>query len=222
MSGAGAAAPARAKRRWLRPAAAAVLLAVLAVLFHEPVLRAAGEALIQIDPVSPAEAAVLTTDSNAGGALEAADLVARGLVPRVVVFTEPPGPEAPEFARRGAVYEDDGARQLRYLAALGVTAVERLEIGEAGSHPEADALRRWCLDHGVKAVVVVTSPDHSRRLRRMLRRELAPQGIHVTVRPAAFARFDPHAWWKTRTGRRIALVEWQKLLLELVMYPLPA
>jgi hypothetical protein len=73
---------------------------------REPVLRAAGWALVVNQPVASADIIVLSLDSGAAGALEAADLVQSGVSKRVAVFTDAPNSrEDYEFIRRGLPYE---------------------------------------------------------------------------------------------------------------------
>ena len=71
--------------RWPRWASIVVGLAVVAFAIvairslREPVLRAAGWALVVNEPVASADIIVLSLDSDGAGALEAADLVQSGL-----------------------------------------------------------------------------------------------------------------------------------------------
>jgi len=80
--------------------AAAAIVAVPSV--REPVLRAAGWALVVDEPVAPADIIVISIDSAGAGALEAADLVQSGIATRVAVFSDPPSGEDHEFIRRGS------------------------------------------------------------------------------------------------------------------------
>src|SRR5262245_60644702 len=103
---------------------------------REPVLRAAGWALVVNEPVAPADVIVVSPDSGGAGALEAADLVQSGIATRVAVFTDPPSGVDQEFIRRGLPYEDAGARQFRQLRWLGVTDVvqiPRTDVGTEGA-----------------------------------------------------------------------------------------
>jgi hypothetical protein len=100
--------------------AAATIVALPSI--REPVLRAAGWALVVNEPVAPADIIVVSLGSGGAGALEAADLVQSGIATRVAVFTDPPSGEDHEFIRRGLPYEDAGARQIRQLRWLGVAA----------------------------------------------------------------------------------------------------
>ncbi len=43
----------------------------------------------------------------------------------------------------------------------------------------------------------------------------------VTVRPARHSAFDPDRWWETRDGVRTEIIELQKLLLDVIRYPIP-
>jgi hypothetical protein len=81
--------------------AASAILAVRSI--REPVLRAAGWALVVNEPVAPADVIVLSLDSGGAGALEAAELVYSGIATRVAVFTDPPSGEDHEFIRRAAL-----------------------------------------------------------------------------------------------------------------------
>ena len=119
----------------------------------------------------------------------------------------------------GFPYEDMGARQIRQLRALGVTDV--VEISRvSGTEMEGEALPQWCDEHHFRSIVVVATKDHSRRLRRVLDRDMKGHPTQVTVRAARYSNFDPDRWWKTRGGVRIEIVELQKLLLDFVMHPL--
>jgi len=66
---------------------------------------------------------------------------------------------------------------------------------------------------------VVSSPDHSRRLRRVMARAMKGHPARVLVHPTRYSQYDAATWWQTRLGRRTALIELQKLLLDAVRHP---
>jgi hypothetical protein len=172
------------------------------------------------EPVVSADVIVLSLDSGAAGALEAADLVQRGISKRVAVFTDPPNSrEDYEFIRRGLPYDDVGARQIRRLRSLGVTDIVQISRVD-GNVGESQALLPWCDEHHLRSIVVVTTKDRSRRLRRVLHRALKNHLTRVTVQPARYSDFDPDGWWETRGGVRTEIVELQKLLLDFVLHPM--
>jgi hypothetical protein len=186
-----------------------------------PVLRAAGAALVASDAVIPADIIVVATGADGAGVLEAADLVHAGVATRVAVFADPPDPVVDrEFLRRGVPYENAARRSLRQLRSLGIDAVEEVPRAVAGSDDESRVIPEWCRERGLRSVVVVTTADHSRRLRRLLRRSMKGQAAAVAVRAARFSQFDPETWWQTREGTRVEVIELQKLLLDVVLHPL--
>ncbi len=187
---------------------------------REPLLRAAGWALVVSEPAAPADIIVISLDSAGAGALEAADLVQSGIATRVAVFADPPSGEDYEFIRRGLPYEDESAKQIRQLTWLGVTDVMQIPRTEAGTEGESQVLAPWCGQHQFRSIVFVSARDHSRRVRRMLDRVMKSHPTRVTVRPARYSSFDPDRWWKTRGGLRTEIVELQKLVLDFILHPI--
>lgn len=198
--------------------AAAAMLAVPAVL--KPVLRAAGWALVVNEPVVPADVIVISLDSGGAGALQAADLVQGGIATIVAVFADPPSGQDLEFIRRGLPYEDASARQVRQLKSLGVRDVEQISRNEAGTSGEGQILPVWCDQHRFRSVVFVVARDHSRRIRRVLSRVMKGHPTRVVVQPERYSSFDPDRWWKTRSGIRTEIVEFQKLVLDVLLHPM--
>jgi hypothetical protein len=210
-------------QRWA--AIAVVVAAATAAIFafpsvREPVLRAAGWALVVNEPVALADIIVVSLDSGGAGALEAADLVQSGIAKRVAVFTDPPSGEDHEFIRRGLPYEDASARQIRQLRWLGVTDIMEIPRTEVGTQGEGQVLPPWCEAHQFRSIVFVTARDHSRRVRRMLDRVMKSHPTRVAVRSEHYSTFDPDRWWKTREGVRTEIIELQKLILEVVLHPI--
>ena len=208
--------------RWV-PILMVLALSAFAIVairyFRQPVLRAAGWALVVNQPVAPADIIVLSLDSDGAGALEAADLVQSGISKRVAVFTDPPSGVEHEFIRRGLPFEDAAARQIRQLRSLGVTDIVQISRID-GTESEGQVLPPWCDEHQLRSIVVVATKDHSRRLRRVLDRDMKGHPTHVTVRSARYSSFDPDRWWETRGGIRTEIVELQKLLLDFVLHPM--
>jgi uncharacterized SAM-binding protein YcdF (DUF218 family) len=211
--------------RWPRWASILVVLALAALAIgairplREPVLRAAGWALVVDEPVAPADIIVLSLESGGAGALEAADLLQSGISKRVAVFMDPPSGEDFEFIRRGLPYEDAGARQIRQLRSLGVTDVVQISRID-GTEDEGRVLPPWCDEHHLQSIVVVAAKDHSRRLRRVLDRVMKEDPTRVTVHAARYSSFDPDRWWETRDGVRTEIIELQKLLLDVLLHPM--
>jgi hypothetical protein len=209
----------RWSKRWGTLVLALVALTAFACLavrpIREPVLRAAGWALVISEPVTPADVIVLSLDSGPAGWLQAADLVQGGISKRVAVFTEPLNEEERELIRRGVPYYT----KMQLLRSLGVTDVVEI-AGADGTEREGLVLPQWCDEHRFESIIVVTSNHHSRRLRRVLDRAMKGRLTRVTVQSARYSSFDPDRWWKTRGGIRTEITELQKLLLDFLLHPI--
>lgn len=186
---------------------------------RDPVLRAAGWALVVSDPIAPADIIVISLDSDGAGVLEAADLVQSGISQRVAVFMDPPTGVDLEFIRRGLPYEDAEAREIRQLRSLGVTNIVQIARVN-GTEREGQVLPPWCDEHHFRSIVVVATTDHSRRTRRVLDRAMKGHPTRVMVQPARYSSFDPDRWWETRGGIRTEIIELQKLLLDILLHPM--
>ena len=195
--------------------AAAAVTAIPSV--RGPILRAAGWALIFKEPMAPTDIIVVFGYSRAA-ALEATDLVQSGIATRVAVFADPPSGEDHEFIRRGLPYDDESATQVGRLRRLGMTEV--MQIPRTGDETEDEVLPQWCDEHQFRSIVLVVPSERSRRLRRVLDRVMKGHPTRVTVQPARYSNFDPDRWWKTRDGIRTEIVEFQKLVMEVVQHPI--
>ena len=200
-----------------------IALAVAAVAVDasivKPALRAAGWALVVDEPVAPADIVVIATDTDGAGVLQAADLVHDGIATRVAVFADPPRGEDLEFIRRGLPYEDAAARQIRQLGWLGITDVVKIPRNDTGSEAEGEILAPWSDQNAMRSIVFVAARDHSRRIRRVLNRNMKGHAARVTVQAEHYSTFDPDHWWETRTGIRTEIVEFEKLVLDIVLHP---
>ncbi|MGB8985994.1 MAG: hypothetical protein WCC37_05265 [Candidatus Sulfotelmatobacter sp.] len=209
--------------RWPVMVLVVVLLGAASIsisAIRRPILRAAGWALVVNERVEGADVIVLASNADFAGMLEAADLVHSGVATRVAVFPDPPDTVDLEFIRRGIPYEDAAARSVRYLRALGVDTIDQIPKKVAGTEDEGRVLPEWCDQQGFRSIVVVSTSDHSRRLRRVLHRSMKGHLARVTVRSARYSLFDPDRWWESRGGIRTDIEELEKLLLDVVRHPI--
>lgn len=197
-----------------------VALTLIVSPIRDSLLRILGHAIITPVPTLKAsDILVLSVDVDGAGALTAADLIQRGVVSRVAVFADPPDAVDREFLRRGVPYYNAAAVSIRELNQLGVENVEVISRPVTGSEDEGKLLPDWCDHNRFTFVVLVVSPDHGRRMQRIVRRAMSGHHATVIVYPASYSNFDPHAWWKTRNGARNGISEFEKLVLDLVRHP---
>jgi uncharacterized SAM-binding protein YcdF (DUF218 family) len=208
------------RRGWRLLALLTLALGAAVFIARGPILRGLGWALVSVDPIQHADVIVVAIGAGGAGVLEAADLVKDGVAPRVSVFADPLERPDREFIKRGIPYQDNGELSIRQLKALGVARAELMPRTVEGTEDEARALAVWCAAQRVRSIVVVGTSDHTRRLRRVLRRSLGDADTTITIRASRYSEFDPDRWWTTRDGARTGIVELQKLLLDLVRHPL--
>jgi uncharacterized SAM-binding protein YcdF (DUF218 family) len=205
---------ARIRKRRIHPAAVGVAVALLLITLGGRFLRAVAFILIAEDPLEPADAIVLTVDSGPAGVREAAALVRRGIATRVAVFEEASSGDAGRDADAAERFK----RRLDRLAAFGIRDVVALPAVR-GTTEEGPTLARWSRSQGLKSVVVVSLPDHSRRVRRVLRRAFRDSPTNVRVKVAPYGLFEPDTWWREPTGIRIVSAELAKLVVDVALHP---
>ena len=209
--------------RWPRLVLVVVLLGAASIgisAIRRPILRTAGWALVVNERVEAADVIVLASNADFAGMLEAADLVHSGVATRVAVFADPPDAVDREFIRRGIPYEDAAARSVRQLRALGVDTIDQIPRNATGTEDIGRVLPGWCDQQGLRSVVMVTTSDHSRRLRRVLHRSMKGHQTRVTVRSARYFVFDPDRWWESHDGIRTEVEELEKLLFDVLRHPI--
>jgi len=207
-------------RRWPRVLIALALLLAVGIVMRHAALRAAGRLLIVDEPVGRADAIVVPTWAGDAGAIEAADLVHNGVSGAIGVLGAPPTEAERELSRRGIRHQDEAADLIELLHSLGVPNAEVIPWGAGGTEGEGLALASWCGQRHLQSIVVVSAPDHSRRVRRVLRRSMGRGSTRLAIRSARHAPFDPDGWWETHDGLRIGIVELEKLLLDVIRHPL--
>lgn len=196
---------------------AAASIAVPAI--RHSILRAAGWTLVVNECVGSADIIVVSGEADGAGVLGASDLVHSGVATRVAVFKYAPNAVEREYTRRGIAYENRTARFVGELRTLRIVNVEQIPTYVNGTESEGPALARWCDEQRFHSVVVVGTPDHSRRLRRVLHRSMKGHQTTVTVCSAPYSGFDPDRWWTSRDGIRTVIMESEKLWLDIVRHP---
>ena len=179
-------------------------------------LRAIGHLMVLNDPIESADVGV-TLESVEAGALEASDLYHRGVIPRIVVLVAAATAVDQEFARRGIPREDLTSRTIVRLG-VPAAAIETVEAGEAGTTEATQALAGWVRLHPNRVLVIV-SPNHTRRFRRALLRVWPPNVPRPRVTSPRANLFRAEDWWVSRRTLRDGLFELEKLAWDYVRHP---
>lgn len=203
--------PPRRQHLLLWGALAVVLLGPPALyLARQPLLTAAARALTIDDAEAPADYLVVLGGNAETRPFAAAALYRKGFAPKVLIFAHRSdriidlglAPTAEELYRK--VLEFEG---------VPPDAIERLPGVVDSSWDEARSLRRFLISHPARRVILVTSPEHTRRARWVFHKVLAGMSLDVRTAPARHLEFDEADWWKHDEGVLAYLHEYFKLLV---------
>lgn len=196
--------------RFLRRGAliAAPLLLIIALLVPR-----AGAWLVVSDPLDKADAIIVLGGTMYERQLEAVDLLHEGWAPRIYLFRELADWGELELIRRGVPYTRAIDVQVDAMIKLGV-AREAIEIFDQANSTAEESLHVHALVSREKfsRVIIVTSKQHTRRARLVMRRRLDPIGVQVIVRPTRYDRANVDRWWANRSTLRFTLFETQRLI----------
>jgi uncharacterized SAM-binding protein YcdF (DUF218 family) len=188
---------------------AALVLVALAVVAHGPALRLIGRALVVEDPVAKADAIVVVAGGTPSREDAAAALFREGLAPDVVLSN----PLTPDRVRQLITM---GARRLDYqgesrlvLEQRGVPAQAIVALPQPVKTTEAElkVVGELARSRGWRRVILVTSPQHSRRVKLVWSRQ-APADIQSIVRIAQDDDSLDGDWWRQRRAAEGVLHEY--------------
>jgi uncharacterized SAM-binding protein YcdF (DUF218 family) len=176
----------------------AVLLTGIYLVRH-PLLLLAGAWWVVDDQPARADAILVLGDDNFAGerAAKAAELYRANWAPTVVASGRLLRPYA------GIAELIDRDLQAR---SVPQTAIVRFPQRAENTREEAQALRDLVTSRGWRRVLLVTSNYHTRRARYIFSKVFPPQVTVLTV-SARDSDYDPDAWWESRQGRKIFLLE---------------
>lgn len=181
-------------------AVAVALAAVLVAVAHRPLLRAAGNFLVEAqNPVRADLVLVLSGDGHGLRLLHGAELVRQGYASQVLVS----GPDGVY-----GLHECDIAIPFAVKAGYPESYFLHLENSARSTREEAAVSVAELRRRGARRVLVVTSDYHTRRS-GVLFREAAPD-LEIIMVAARDHDFTADGWWLSRQGRKIFLYEWLK------------
>ncbi|HYL69372.1 MAG TPA: YdcF family protein [Candidatus Limnocylindria bacterium] len=173
-----------------------VLLLLLALLAGGIIaLRGAGRWLVREDPLSRADAILVLSGGLPYRAEAAATIFRGGYAPEVWV-TRPESP-APDLLARGIHYvgEEEYDRDILIAEGVSESAVRILPGTIVDTEQEVEATAREMRSTGKTSVIIVTSPQHTRRV-RALWKHVVGNSLKIMVRAAPEDPFDADHWWR--------------------------
>jgi uncharacterized SAM-binding protein YcdF (DUF218 family) len=197
------------RRFWLPLAALTVFLAFAAAALLA--IRGAGRWLIRQDPLRPAGVIVVLSGDMPWRAEEAARLFRLGDA-RQIWVSRPDFPAA-ELQAMGIQYlgEDYYNRQVLLRSGVPETAIRVLPEGVVDTQQEVVEIAREMSRAGETTVIIVTSPQHTRRV-KVLWRKLVGDHPTAIVRAAFQDPFDKDHWWHNTRDTYSVVREWMGLM----------
>jgi uncharacterized SAM-binding protein YcdF (DUF218 family) len=175
----------------------AILLVVVLALCAAAVVafRGVGRWLVREDPLVQADIIVVLSGGMPARAEEAAEIFRMGDA-KDVWITRPDSP-ASELADMGAHYvgEEEYSRQVLIHGGVPPEAVRILPDPIIDTEQEIDEVTLRMRSEGLRSVIIVTSPQHTRRV-KALWRKLAEKELTLIVRGAPQDGFDANHWWR--------------------------
>lgn len=192
------------KPLWLLPG-----LLVLAYL----ILWAAGAFLVVGDRVRPVDVIVLLSGGDEARLEEAVQLYKSGTSNRLLI------------TETGAIPDGGGPRASallqRQAEAAGVPegAVSTTMGRSVSTADEAAAVLAFCDRQGLRSVLVVTDPYHTRRTQVIFASTFSGSGVQALVRPVRDHWYQSSTWMFSLRGWRATAMEYAKLAAALVGIP---
>ncbi|HEX7215679.1 MAG TPA: ElyC/SanA/YdcF family protein [Methylomirabilota bacterium] len=201
------------RRPWIVVLVALLVLALVAVVAHRPLLRAAGRILVVEPSDGPADAIVVVAGSTPTREALAATLFREGRAPVVVVSRQTMPVRVQQLLDLGIRPLDFQGESVAALEKYGVpraaivTLTEPVEITEM----ELRAVAAEARARGWRRVLLVTTPNHSRRVRLVWHREAGP-GIEAGIAMIDDECSADRAWWTRRRCSEAVLHEYLGLI----------
>lgn len=197
-------------RRPLSIAALALAaLGIVAVIAHEPALRAVGGALVVEDALASADAIVVVAGGIPTREVAAAGLYREGIAPRVVLSNQFTPKRIHDLIALGARRLDYQGESRVVLEKHGVpsSAIVALTAPVKTTEAELKIVGETARANGWRRVILVTSAPHSRRVKLVWSRE-GPPGVEGLVRPVQEDDFLEDGWWLKRRQAEAVLHEY--------------
>ena len=194
------------RKRFLMLLASAVLL--LIVLFRTAILGAIGGYLMVEDPKTKVDAIFVLSGNSLDRGAEAAKLYQEGWAPSIVCL----GGEPHSALELYGIHDLSFEMTKRVLLEQGIPskAIDTLPEGTS-TFEEFVAISRYCKEHQMKKIMVVSSLFHTRRIDTFFRLRLHFQGIEMVLRGAKESGFDEQKWWKAEPGLLFVNSEYIKM-----------
>ncbi|MBX7050467.1 MAG: YdcF family protein [Flavobacteriales bacterium] len=202
-------------KRWFKITTIFIILMVVLLIFKNNILRGMGNYLVAVDPLEKTEMCFVL----GGNSYE------RG-ISAIKVFEQFPDQR---FAATGGNYPYqilcldtmmfEAELTKHWMVSQGVPEQQVDTLTSAHSTmDESEEILRYCQEHQMKKITVISSSFHMRRVRWVFEDKFEDAGIQIIFHGAAAVDYDQNNWWTNEEGLIMANNEFVKLLYYLVKY----
>jgi hypothetical protein len=183
------------KNSVVRDASICLIVALAIFLCFVFAFRGAGRWLVREDPLASADAIVVLSGSIPYRAEEAAKVYQIGFAREVWISR--PENAAGELSAMGIPYmgEEDYNREVLMHGGVPEGAIHIFPNAIVDTEQEIEEVTREMQQEKKSRVIIVTSPQHTRRV-RALWRKIAGRDAILIVRAAHEDPFDANHWWR--------------------------
>jgi uncharacterized SAM-binding protein YcdF (DUF218 family) len=187
-----------------RGVAAALLsvaaLAALIAVTRRPILDAVGGALHTEDRLERADAIAVLAGDAPSRAARAAGLFREGWAPAVIISRPETTSGVRALVALGVRPLDLQGESRMVLEKLGVPASRIVALSEPAKITEAElaGLHAFARERGYRRVILVTSPQHTRRVKIIWGRQTREDRLEGLVVSAPAEDFSLDGWWRKR------------------------
>jgi uncharacterized SAM-binding protein YcdF (DUF218 family) len=150
---------------------------------------------------------------------EATRLLFEGRSQRILITNDNTQGPWSSAEQRNLYYYERSFDELRN-AGIAAQNIEVVMQPVASTYEEAQVIRDYAQQHGLKAILIVTSAYHSRRALWVFSRVFRDTGIRiglVTARPGEESP-PPATWWLSVRGWRLVPTEYVKMVYYVINY----
>ncbi|MCB0820198.1 MAG: YdcF family protein [Bacteroidetes bacterium] len=192
-----------------------ILLVLAAYVFRRPLMRAAGNYLIEEDELKKSEAVFVLSGGPADRAAEAARLIKSGYA-SVAVCT---GESVPGLFEVIGDSTDEADLSRISLLDNGIPE-EQIQVIHQGTSTkeESEIIINYCIAMNWKRIIVVSDRFHTNRINYAFRKTFDESGVEILLRGAPSTRYKEDMWWANEAGLLMVNNEYVKLFYYYLHY----
>jgi uncharacterized SAM-binding protein YcdF (DUF218 family) len=150
---------------------------------------------------------------------EAARLFLEGRAPRILLTNDNHQGAWSTAQQRNMFYYERSVEELR-KSGVPPQSIEVLMQPVTSTYDEAQLIRDYAQQHGVRSILIVTSAYHSRRALWVFSKVFRDAGVQIGLDavPPGQQSPPPETWWLTLRGWKLVPTEYVKMVYYLIRY----